>query len=282
MYVKSTSTVCTYVRKVRYFARELHFLAFALSLAACFLLCGCLKTPPVSPHGQSIPADTQLPNHDEYYDQPMRWTSISWDGVPDSLLERYEKADYAAIAEVQIGRYQRCYGGMSIFTATVNKVYDVVDKENAPLEGDVIMLMQSTSPKSAVEGHPLYSEGTTYIFLLRYADEKYYQAWDDNDETCALRNDYPELYLSSNLGVDVLRIIEYNDMEYVYVSGFNNEKLTPEEHFLVGFDLEMVDDVTTEAVIEHEFGEGRCGEFDVLYLYEDFANKMNELFKNER
>ncbi len=253
-------------------------------LGAIFSLSGCS-----SAHQQTInvPVNTMLPYHEEYEtrDNP-NITTISWDGTPHSLARMRTDKEYGFLAEVQIGRYQRCYAngeldGVSIFTATVTKVLDVVDAKNTPKVGTVILLVQGSTPKCVCEMDPLYVEGEKYVFPLHLCGESFYELTDNamSEELHTVRRDYPVLYKANGGGVDTLRVADIDGEEYVLVMGFG-EKLIPDkpdEHFLAGLELKPADDELTEKILLKLYGNSNDLKHESAYSYDAFISAVDAL-----
>lgn len=242
----------------------------------------------------SVPADTMLPYHEEYEkrDDSSPYF-ISWDGYPNSLVEMRANKEYEFLAEVQIGRYQRCYangelGGISIFTATITKVLDVLDKKNTPKVGTVILLGQGSTPKCTGPHDPLYVEGDKYVLPLALCSETFYERADNYElaghpeveEVHAIRKDYPVLYMAYGFGVGTLRIAEVDGKEYVLVMGFGEKELGSDdrdEHFLEGLELKLADDELTEKVLLKLYGSADSVKYRSAYSYDAFISAVEAL-----
>lgn len=259
-------------------------LSLFILLGTVFSLSGC---KPATQQTINVPLNTMLPYHEEYEqrDNPDIAT-ISWDGVPHSLVEMRTDKEYEFLAEVQIGRYQRCYAngefdGISIFTATVTKVLDVVDAKNTPKVGTVILLTQGSTPKCVCQMDPLYVEGEKYVLPLHLCEEFFYELTDNamSEELHTVRRDYPVLYKANGAGVDTLRIADIDGEEYVLVMGFGEKFIPnePDEHFLAGLDLELADDELTEKILLKLYGNSNRVEYESAYSYEAFISAVDAL-----
>ncbi len=253
-------------------------------LGAIFSLSGCSSG---AQQTANVPLNTMLPYHEEYekMDNPTT-TTISWDGTPHSLARMRTDKEYGFLAEVQIGRYQRSYAngeldGISIFTATVTKVLDVVDAKNTPKVGTVIFLVQGSTPKCAYEMDPLYVEGEKYVLPLHLCGEPFYELTDNamSEELHTVRQDYPMLYKANGGGVDTLRVADIDGEEYVLVMGFG-EKLIPDkpdEHFLAGLELKLADDELTERILLKLYGNSNGLKHKSAYSYDAFISAIDAL-----
>lgn len=253
-------------------------------LGTVFSLSGC---KPATQQTINVPVNTMLPYHEEYekMDNPNT-TTISWDGTPHSLVEMRTDKEYEFLAEVQIGRYQRCYAngeldGISIFTATITKVLDVVDAKNTPKVGTVILLTQGSTPKCICEMDPLYVEGEKYVLPLHLCGESFYELTDNaiSEELHTVRQDYPVLYKANGGGVDTLRIADIDGEEYVLVMGFGEKFIPndPDEHFLAGLELKLVDDELTEKILLKLYGNSDRVEHESAYSYKAFISAVDDL-----
>lgn len=261
-------------------------LSLFILLGTVFSLSGC---KPATQQTINVPLNTMLPYHQEYEqrnDANGSFASVSWDGMPHSLVEMRTDKEYGFLAEVQIGRYQRCYAngefdGVSIFTATVTKVLDVVDAKNTPKVGTVILLAQGSTPKCAGGRDSLYVEGEKYVLPLSLCGESFYETTDNtmSEEVHTVRQDYPVLYMAGGFGVDTLRIADIDGEEYVLVMGFGEKSILnePDEHFLAGLDLKLVDDELTEKILLKLYGNSDRVEHESAYSYDAFISAVDAL-----
>lgn len=262
-----------------------YMLSLLIIAGTLFSICGCNSSalPTIN-----VPVNTMLPNHVEYEERMKNFggATFNWESIPNTLLEMRENKEYEFLAEVQIGRYQRCYAngeldGISIFTATITKVFDALDKKMTPKEGTVILLVQGSTPKSAKQTDYLYEEGEKYVLSLHLCDEEFYEQTDTamSEELHTVRQDYPVLHSAYGIGVDTLRIVEIDGKEYAYVVGFGEREfgMEPDEHFLAGLNLELADAEITEKVCI-KLGENEGGfEYASVYPYEDFIAAVDAL-----
>lgn len=260
-------------------------LSLLIVVGTLFSLSGC---SPAAQPTVNVPVNTMLPYHVEYEErmEHPNTTSYNWDGTPNSLVEMRTEKEYEFLAEVQIGRYQRCYAngefdGISIFTATITKVLDALDKKNTPKVGTVILLTQGSTPKCICEMDPLYLEGEKYVLPLHLCGEAFYGATDAamSEELHTVRQDYPVLYKAKGAGVDTLRIADIDGKEYVLVMGFGEKLIVdqPDEHFLAGLNLKLADDELTEKFITKLYGDSASAKYESVYSYEDFIAAVDAL-----
>lgn len=127
-------------------------LSLLIIIGTLLSLSGC---SPAAQPTINVPVNTMLPYHVEYEErmEHPNTTSYNWDGTPNSLVEMRTEKEYEFLAEVQIGRYQRCYAngefdGVSIFTATITKVLDALDKKNTPKVGLSSFLLRAARPSA--------------------------------------------------------------------------------------------------------------------------------------